>query len=56
MTLRPVLAALAFTTFVLGATAASACDWNASATTDQSSKVASTTDQGSQQTPPAKTN
>ncbi len=55
MTLRSVLAALTFTTFVLGAGAASACPWSSASSDDQSNQVASAA-QGTQQTPPAKTN
>ena len=56
MTLRPFLAAVAFTTLLVAGTAASACPWSsASAGDDQSNQVASA-GQGTQQTPPAKTN
>ena len=57
MTVRPVLAALIFTSSVLVATAAVACDWkDASTSSNQGSAVASSAAQGDQQTPPAKTN
>jgi hypothetical protein len=54
MTLRSVLAALAFTMIVLGATTASACPWNSASSDDNQSQVASS--QGSQQSTPAKPN